>query len=210
MRARIEQVFHAPVRDIYASWEFALMAYQCPSGDSYHVCDDNLIVEVRNNGSEAGPGESGEVVGTSLQFAAMPLIRYEIGDVVTRGPDQCACGSPFTTLTAIQGRMVDYFRLADGRVMHPYAIGRILWQTAFRCMRQYQIVQETPERIIARVVLRSGEDRPDVIEIFEKVKELLGPRVSLAIEYLDEIQPGAKGKFGVYSSLVSSEYQYDA
>ena len=206
MRSRIEQVFHAPVRDIYASWEFNLMAYECAVGKVYHVCDDNLIMEVRKDGREAGPGESGEVVGTSLQFGAMPLIRYQIGDVVTRGPERCVCGSPFTTLTAIQGRMVDYFRLPDGRVMHPYEMGKILWQTAFRCMKQYQIIQTTPSEVVLRIVLRPEYTESDISEVLEKVRALLGPLVTLKIEYLDEIQPGVKGKFGVYSSLVSSEY----
>ena len=206
MRSRIEQVFRAPVRDIYASWEFNLMAYECPVGKSYHVCDDNIIMEVLRDGRDVGAGESGEVVGTSLQFSAMPLIRYQIGDVVTRGPDRCSCGSPFSTLTAIQGRMVDYFRLPDGRVMHPYEMGKILWQTAFRCMKQYQIVQTMPGDVVLKIVLRPECDRADVAEVIEKVRHLLGPLVTLTIEYLDEIQPGAKGKFGVYSSLVSSEY----
>ena len=206
MRSRIEQVFRAPVHDIYASWEFNLMAYECPIGKTYHVCDDNIIMEVLRDGRDVGPGESGEVVGTSLQFSAMPLIRYQIGDVVTRGRDRCSCGSPFSTLTAIQGRMVDYFRLPDGRVMHPYEMGKILWKTAFRCMKQYQIVQTTPGDVVLRIVLRSECDRTDVAEVIEQVRNLLGPLVTLTIEYLDEIQPGAKGKFGVYSSMVSSEY----
>lgn len=210
MRARIEHVFRAPVRDVYASWELALMAHQCRKGGPYHVADDNLIMEVMRDGRDVGEGESGDVVATSLQFAAMPFIRYELGDVVTRGPESCPCGSPFTTLSAIQGRMVDYFRFPDGRVMHPYEISRIIWETAFRCISQYQMIQETPRKIVASVVLRSDADRPEVVAIFEKVRPLLGRDVDLVVEYLDNIPLGIKGKFGVYRSLVSSEYNATA
>jgi phenylacetate-CoA ligase len=137
----------------------------------------------------------------------MPLIRYELGDVVTRGPEFCACGSPFTTLSAVQGRMVDYFRLPDGRVMHPYEISKIIWETAFRLIARYQMVQESLTRIVARVMLRADADRAEVDAIFEKVRPLLGPEVEFVIEYVDDIPPGPQGKFGVYRSLLSSEYK---
>jgi phenylacetate-CoA ligase len=207
MRARIEQVFHAPVRDAYAAWELGLIAYECRLGGTYHVCDDALIMEVMSDGRDAISGESGDVVATSLRFSAMPLIRYELGDVVTRGPEFCACGSPFTTLSAVQGRMVDYFRLPDGRVMHPYEISKIIWETAFRLIARYQMVQESLTRIVARVMLRADADRAEVDAIFEKVRPLLGPEVEFVIEYVDDIPPGPKGKFGVYRSLLSSEYK---
>jgi len=206
MRAKIEQVFRAPLRDVYSCWELALIGYECHAGGTYHVCDDNLILEVLRNGEPVGAGESGEVVGTSLNYAAMPFIRYELGDVVTRGPDRCACGSPFSTLAAIQGRVVDYFPLPDGRVLHPYTISAIIWETAFRCMRQYQLVQERTDHIIAHVALTSEEYRGEVMSEMRRVEELLGPRVQLVVEFVDEIPPGPRGKFGVYRSLVQSEY----
>lgn len=206
MRARMEHVFGAPVRDIYSCWELALVAHECGEGGTYHVCDDNLILEVLRDGQPVDAGDSGEVVGTSLNHAAMPLIRYELGDVVTRGPDRCACGSPFSTLSAIQGRVVDYFPLPDGRVLHPYQISAIIWETAFRCMRQYQLVQERVDRIVARVALAAEQDREEVVADMHRVKKLLGPDVELVIEFADDIPPGPRGKFGVYRSLVSSEY----
>lgn len=206
MRARMEHVFGAPVRDIYSCWELALVAYECGAGGTYHVCDDNLILEVLRNGLLAGTGESGELVGTSLNYAAMPIIRYELGDVVTRGPDRCACGSPFSTLGAIQGRVVDYFPLPDGRVLHPYEISAIVWETAFRCMRQYQLVQERTDRIVARIALAAESHREDVAAEMRRVEALLGPGVELVVEFVDDIPPGPRGKFGVYRSLVSSEY----
>ena len=46
---------------------------------------------------------------------AMPLIRYRLGDVATRGPDRCTSGAPFSTIRGIQGRMHDWFVLpGDG------------------------------------------------------------------------------------------------
>ena len=139
MRARIEKVFGAPVRDTYSGYELGMIAWECPNGGTYHVCDDNVIVEILKEDGHSlavSPGESGQLIGTNLHFAAMPMIRYQLGDIVTRGPDQCACGAPFTTLTAIQGRMNDFFPLADGRVLHPYLIGSAVWKPSLEWMHQ--------------------------------------------------------------------------
>jgi phenylacetate-CoA ligase len=206
MRARMDSVFRAPVRDVYSCWELALIAHECGAGGNYHVCDDNLILEVLRDGQPVSAGEAGEVVGTSLNYAAMPFIRYELGDVVTRGPERCGCGSPFSTLAAIQGRVVDYFPLPDGRVLHPYTISAIIWETAFRCMRQYQLVQERTDRITAYVALASEHYRDDVSAEMCRVETLLGPGVELVVEFVEEIPAGPRGKFGVYRSLVRSEY----
>jgi phenylacetate-CoA ligase len=206
MRARMEHVFGTPVRDVYGCWELALVAHECGAGGTYHVCDDNLILEVLRNGQPAAAGESGEVVGTSLNNAAMPFIRYKLGDVVTRGPERCACGSPFSTLSAIQGRVVDYFPLPDGRLLHPYQISAIVWETAFRCIRQYQLVQERTDRIVARIALLSERYRDEVVAEMRRVENLLGPEVELVVEFVEDIPTGPRGKFGVYRSLVRSEY----
>jgi len=39
-----------------------------------------------------------------------------------------------------------------------------------------------------------------------RVEDLLGPRVQLVVEFVNEIPAGPRGKFGVYRSLVRSEY----
>ena len=205
-RTRIETALGATVRDVYAAWELGLMAYECRTGGTYHTCDDNVILKVRRlNGSDAAAGESGEVIGTSLHYAAMPFIRYEIGDVATRGPDRCACGSPFGTLRAIDGRVQDYFRLPDGRVIHPMEITGIIRESVYRSMRQYQIVQETRERVVAHVIPLSDDSKPDIEEAFRKVESFLGSGVCVVVDWVAEIPPGPGGKTGEYRSLVAGD-----
>ncbi|MDP6439463.1 MAG: hypothetical protein QGH74_07510, partial [Candidatus Brocadiia bacterium] len=120
MREQIRRGFQAPVYNLYGSNELPLIAWECKETGELHTCDDGVIVEVLKNGRPAGPGEQGELVGTNLHSFAMPFIRYRQGDVVTRGAGRCACGQPFSTMRAIEGRTIDYFTLPDGRLMHPY------------------------------------------------------------------------------------------
>ena len=50
-------------------------------------------------------GQAGEVVITTLQREAMPLVRYRTGDVARILPGPCACGSPLRRLGPVLGRI---------------------------------------------------------------------------------------------------------
>lgn len=202
MRARIEKVFRAPVRDTYACYELGLVASECPQGGTYHVCDDNVIIEIEGSDDN----DSGELIGTNLHFTAMPIIRYRLGDVVARGPERCACGSPFTTLSAIQGRMNDFFPLPDGRLLHPYRIGTAVWKASFDWMHQYQVIQERLDRVSMRIVARRNPAPDEIAALESVVKEVLGNDVEFVTELVDDINDEVNGKFRIYRSLVESEY----
>jgi phenylacetate-CoA ligase len=201
MRERIETVFQAPVRDMYSCYEFGLVASECPLGGTYHVCDDNAIIEIEGEDSTG----SGEIIGTSLHFAAMPVIRYRLGDIVTRGPDGCRCGSPFSTLSSITGRTIDYFPLADGRLLHPHLIAAAVWAGGFAWMHQYQVVQERRDRVVMYVIPRRAPTRDEVLEIERAGAEVVGPTVQFVVELVEEIPDDPSGKFCAYRSLVKSE-----
>jgi phenylacetate-CoA ligase len=107
MRLRIRETFAASLYETYASHECPLMAWECHHSGDLHTCDDGVLVEVLRDGLPVDQGERGEVVVTNLHAYAMPFIRYRIGDLATRGAP-CGCGAPFSTISEIQGRMIDY------------------------------------------------------------------------------------------------------
>lgn len=206
MRAQIAEGFGARVLDFYASHEFNLIASECPSTANYHVCDAGLIVEVVRDGRPVAQGERGEVVATALHSFAMPFLRYRLGDLVTRGPEACACGRPHATLRAIQGRMIDYFPLADGRLLHPYEITWALATELGPWVRQYQLTQETEDRIVLRVVPVSDVPAERLKAVEQALGRLLGPRVRGLLTIVPEIELEPTGKFRVSRSRVRSEY----
>jgi phenylacetate-CoA ligase len=119
MRELIEEAFGAPIYDTYASIEFNLLAWQCRQTGGLHTCDDGVVMEIMDGARAVREGEEGEVVGTDLHSYAMPMIRYRLGDIATKGRSPCPCGQPFSTIRSIRGRTIDCFTLPDGRVMHP-------------------------------------------------------------------------------------------
>jgi phenylacetate-CoA ligase len=179
MRSRLTQAFGVEPVQTYASHEFPLMGWECGVSGELHTCDDGVIVEVMRDGRPAAAGEEGEVVVTNLHAYAMPFIRYRLADVVTRGSDQCACGRPFSTIRAIQGRMNDYFSLPDGRRMHPYRILERLLPEDDIWIRQYQLLQDRPDRIVMQVV----PSRPPTAELQARVARAVSPLLGPGIEF---------------------------
>ncbi len=206
MRTRITKAFSAPVYETYGSHEFNLIARQCKETGELHVCDDSVILEVIKDCRPAEVGERGEVVCTGLHSFAMPFIRYRLGDIVTKGFEVCPCGQPFSTISAVQGRMLDYFELPGGRIVHPYEIIRIIVSDIAPWVGQYQLIQERVDRITCLVVPSTNPTPSQVAVVEGSATKLLGPGVEFRIVQVSEIEFDSNGKFRVARSMLKSDY----
>ncbi len=204
MRRQITEAFKVPVFDTYGSHEFSLIAWECIKTGDLHTCDDSVIVEIVKDGRPAAIGERGEVVGTNLHSFAMPFIRYRLGDIVTKGFETCRCGQPFSTIRAIQGRMLDYFQLPGGRMIHPYEISLLFYDAPW--IRQYQLTQESEDRVVLRIVPHRTPTIQEIAQLEESVISVLGQGVEFRILLVPEIRIEPSGKFRVSRSLVRSAY----
>jgi phenylacetate-CoA ligase len=199
---RISAAFGAPVHDTYGAHEFSRIAWSCPVTGDYHCCDDGLIAEVLKDGRVAAGNEEGELVGTALHSYVMPFIRYRLSDVVTKGREACSCGQPFSTLRRIQGRVVDYFTLPTGALLHPYEIAAALKDWGMAWVGQYQLIQESLTRVVLKAVPLREPSADDLSAMKARAQAVVGDGVSFGIDVVDEIQLEEQGKFRVYRSLV--------
>jgi len=205
MRRKVSEAFGAPVYETYGSYEFNHIAWQCKETGDYHTCDDSLIVEILEDGKPVTPGERGELVATNLHSFAMPFIRFRLGDIVTKGAALCACGAPFSTIRAIQGRMADCFPLPDGRLLHPYQLGSIILNNA-PWVGKYQFLQERLDRIILRAVPLAAPSTEAIARVRELATQQLGPKIEFEIALESDIPLEPSGKFRISRSLVNSNY----
>lgn len=95
---------------LYGATEAGVLFMQCGQGRLHH--------NARHSHIELGDlgGGLGSVIVTTLGRTWMPLLRYEIGDVVTRAESPCACGRDDGgfLLRRIEGRSSDALPSADG------------------------------------------------------------------------------------------------
>jgi phenylacetate-coenzyme A ligase PaaK-like adenylate-forming protein len=197
MRRQIERGYGAPLAELYGSHEVVFIAMQRPGGDDYRVCEEAVYFEVLKDGRPAEPGERGEVVVTALHSFAMPFIRYRLGDEVTLGDPPDDARDPYLTIRSIDGRIIDRFVFADGRVYHPYSLKEAFHDV--EDVRSFQIVQTDPDRVLVRLVLY-GNEREATNRIEAGLREMLGADVAVQLEVTDSLQPAA-GKFRPYVSM---------
>lgn len=201
-RAAIEAAFGAPVVDFYGAHEFNLVAWECPDTGRYHVCDDNVILEVL--GEDGGPvpeGETGHVVVTGLHTWAMPFLRYRLGDLAVRGEARCPCGAPFSVLRGVRGRGVEWLHLPDGRSLHPFQVTDLLTGRGSRWTGQHQLEQEAKDRVVLRLALRREPPPGELDALRAAGREVLGDGVAFRVERVEGFAREASGKFRPYIGL---------
>jgi phenylacetate-CoA ligase len=203
MRRFIEERLGAPVHQNYGLNEIGLVALRCEAG-RYHVHAEHCVVEIlAGDGSAAAPGASGRVVVTPLTNAAMPLIRYDTGDLAEAVAGRCACGRTLPAFGEIVGR---YSRIA---YLPPGTAGLVQGlreavenapQEAARGLREFQIHQFKDRRMELRVAAR-GALSPAFAEHIRGVwAKIGGEGVRLDIVTVDAIQPSSGGKTEVFTS----------
>jgi phenylacetate-CoA ligase len=206
-RRLLEDVFGAEVCDTYGSTEFWRLAFECNEHSGLHLITDCAVVECVKDGDVVACGESGEVVVTGLYNYVMPLIRYELGDIATPIDDECSCGRSWPMLKMVEGRTSDKFILPSGRALS--SLDMLGWvfpelKDHVWCISQYQIVQESRNKIVLRIVKGRQYDDKLVQVIIDKArKDLEGEDVTLSMEIVNEIPKEKSGKRRKIISYVS-------
>ena len=147
VRAACRDTWGVPVHDVYSCEELGFLALQCPDHEHYHVQSESVFLEVLDErGEPVPPGGIGRVVLTSLHNWAMPLVRYDIGDLGEVG-GPCPCGRGLPVLRRVLGRRRNRISLPEGRTAWP-DVGAI-W-AAIPEVERIQLVQRGPEDIEVR------------------------------------------------------------
>jgi phenylacetate-CoA ligase len=201
-RKKIESVFGTKVYDFYGSREVGAMAGECKKGLFHMFTFNNYLEVLDHNNQEVKKGENGRVIVTTLHNFSMPLIRYEIGDMAVLGPEKCKCGNPLPTLKKITGRIIDYFRREDGKII--YGAHFVAPFREKDWVKAFKVIQEDYNFIRILVVLKNGvapeNERRD---IERKVRSLMGKDCKVKWEVVDAIPKTKTGKYLYLQSLLS-------
>ncbi len=192
MRTTIEQAFGQKVYDFYGSREISSLAGQCSEG-LYHILGFHTLIELLDQSDhQVKQGEPGKVVVTNLYNYSMPLIRYDIEDIATLGPDSCRCGSFLPTITRINGRTIEHFLKEDGTLVSPYVFRLPLIH--FEWIGDFQVIQEDYQQIRIKIVPK-GRVVPKDQRVFErKIRSLMGEECTIIWQMVDGIPMTPQGK----------------
>jgi len=195
-REVIERGFGCKVFDKYGAREFAGgTAYECEFGGGYHVVAEGTIIEIIKEGQIAKPGEVGEVVVTDLSNYAMPLIRYQIGDLAVQidNSQPCPCGRGLPRIGQIWGR-IQATIIGTRNQMIPGTFFARLFADYDYAVKRFQVVQEEFGSVTLKIV-KASQFTNDVIEHAERqMKKHMGEDLKINVEFVDEVALGRTGK----------------
>lgn len=198
-RKLIENIFSVKVFDRYGSRELGEIAHECEAHRGLHVSDEHLVVEFEP--FENFP-EQKKIIVTHLDKRAMPLIRYDTGDLGIPSIEKCPCGRNLSLLGEINGRTTDFLKLKSGKNI-PFLFFNYTFEQFGPFIKGFQIIQKDWENIIVRVVptnqysLSAGEDLK---------KKLSGelPGVNIGVEKVAEIPLERSGKKKIVISEIKT------
>lgn len=128
-RKRIEQLLGVKAYNCFGMSEMngPGVAFECPEQNGLHIWEDYVIPEIINPTTlEPVPeGEIGELVLTTINREAMPLLRYRTRDLTRFIPGECPCGRTHRRLARFVGRSDDMIIL-KGVNIFPIQIEKIL------------------------------------------------------------------------------------
>jgi phenylacetate-CoA ligase len=194
MRAEVEECFGVAVYNRYGTREVGTIASECDhhAGLHLHMLDHYVEVVDFETGQRIWD-RPGRVLVTLLTNYAMPLIRYDVGDVGILTEDYCPCGRSAPLIKKVLGRSSDFVVSPYGRLIHGEYFTHAFYGQ--RGIRQFQFVQKTATCYLIRIV-KGADFQPSSLEaVMHDIEQVLGPAAEIRFEFVESIPTTPSGKW---------------
>lgn len=208
MRKLIEEQLHLEIIDLYGNCEQIGMIGQCKKGH-YHEYMCHSYLEYLDNEEQIVRSGEGRIIGTGFINYAMPLIRYDTGDIALIDTN-CVrkCTNRQKTIRSIVGRhRKDEFLIGkDGNLVNFVAINS--HADIFDHIYKFQFVQEDKGQVKINIMPKKGYTTSDRINIYREFKKRLGVTFDLEICETEQFEYTARGKSKFLIQKVNIDDKY--
>jgi len=208
-RKIIEEAFKAQVFNFYGCGEVNSIAFECVAHNGLHVASEHVILEILDDGGRP-TNDTGRVVITNLDNYAMPLIRYENGDLAKWKNGKCTCGCATPRLEKLEGRVYDFIEGPNGVKVHAAFFARcIIGELDFArkyFIKEFRIIQKEIDNLCWEFVTSNNNEIAidDINKLKTKTKEYLGD-MKIEIKYVKGIPTTKMGKRMFVFSILNKE-----
>lgn len=200
-RATIRDAFGREPTNRYGCEEVSLVACECAEHRGLHIHAEGVYVEVQPDPHR----QEGRLLLTDLRNRAMPLLRYQVGDVAIPSARTCACGRGLPMLEQVMGRDADYVLTPDYQLISGISLTDH-FATAITGAAQVQLVQDELRHLRVRIVTDERFDVQSQHEIAALVHAQFGPTMQHTVEIVAAIPQEPSGKYRFCISPVANEY----
>ncbi len=195
MRQNIERNLGIKAYDIYGLTEISGpgVAFECECQTGMHINEDHFYAEIidPDTGEVLPEGSVGELVFTSLDKEAFPLIRYRTRDLTVLRHEKCACGRTHIKMAKPMGRSDDML-IIRGVNVFPSQIETVLLKEGYTPNYQimvdridnedtFDINVELSDEMFVKIHSNGGDDTDEKKNLTAAFKTMLGirPKVHL-------------------------------
>jgi phenylacetate-CoA ligase len=197
----LKEIFRCPVHNLYGGTEAGLVALSTDdvSKKMYFIDDFYWAEMVGEDGKAVSPGNVGRILVTNYYLRAMPMIRYEIGDIAEPTTE---FHGPFRTAKEIHGRINDIFVLPNGKLFFSHN-----WHIYFRDfpgLERFKVIQEELNKISINLLPNDKEVLLKNLDRLKKIlRDSLGDDVILDINIVEALPFGPGEKFRAVESKIN-------
>lgn len=161
------------------------------SGELIRLNKANCIIELLglDNDEPVPMGQPGRVVVTDLTNKAMPMIRYDIGDLAICR-ETLPSGEPLV-IQLLECRKEDMVYDTSGHPV-PMVLPYEIWCIPF--LRQLQFVQEDVNKYVLIINVSSGKNKLDKSRLADIMKDVFGADADVEVQLVDDIPVISAGK----------------
>ena len=177
MRQDIQKTMGIKAYDIYGLTELSGpgVAFECSAQSGMHINEDHVIAEISDprTGEVLPEGSKGELVFTSIDKEAFPLLRYRTRDICILKREKCSCGRTLVKMCKPMGRSDDML-IIRGVNVFPSQIETVLLNHGYPA--NYQIIVgrvKSTDTLDVHVEMTPEMFTDNVGEIERRQKELV-------------------------------------
>jgi phenylacetate-CoA ligase len=191
MTARIANGLRCSFVNKYGTSELGTVAASCGRSPGMHLFEDLFVVEVLRHGQPAAAGEVGRLVVTDLINTAMPLVRYDVGDVARLHTEPCPCGRQTARLEVL-GRVQEVLPSPAG-LLTASAVADVFFTDP--AVGNFRLEEVAAGSFEAAVVPRASGGTPELSACQDRFAALHGGVRKLRTRIVPFVQPEASGKY---------------
>ena len=206
-KSKIESIFQCKVVEDYGLSE-GFMIGQKKDLPYFYIYTPSVFIEILDdNGNEVPDGEMGRIVATKLDGYAMPLIRYDTGDLGVKLPQNKYPHKrdlAFPLLEKVIGRNTDIVKTSDGKCLIVHTFTGIFEH--FKEIEQFQVQQDVLDELIIRYIPAANFQQFVTQQVEDAIYRETKSNFKYKWEEVDEIRPSNSGKPEIIiNNLVSKE-----
>ena len=152
---------------------------ECSTHECYHSAMEYAISEVIDNQPDLKDIDSGRHITTDLHNYAVPMIRYDSQDYITKYDKKCSCGRNLLPIKRIDGRDTDIIICPNGNkvIVHMFTI----YFEGIKEVEQFQIKQQSENQILFFLVVNNDYNYKIELKITNYWQSVFGDNIKISV-----------------------------